>query len=86
MRHFDVLPNFAFTTSETMSYYYLQTWHIGVASGVAERLKTWNLRILGNTRKLLAGFPCQIETNKSLELNHQLNKQKLTSHHQPTKW
>ena len=28
------------TTSETMADYYLQTWYIRIASGVAERLKT----------------------------------------------
>ena len=36
LRLFDVLPNFTFTTSETMGDYYLQTWYIRVA----ERLKT----------------------------------------------
>ena len=40
LRLFDVLPNFAFTTSETMGDYYLQTWYIRVASRVSERLKT----------------------------------------------
>ena len=39
-RLFDVLPNFPFTTSETMGDYYLKTWYIRVASRVAERLKT----------------------------------------------
>ena len=33
---FDVLPNFPFTTSETMGDYYLETWYIRVA----EQLKT----------------------------------------------
>ena len=37
LRLFNVLPNFPFTTSETMGDYYLQTWYIPVASGVAER-------------------------------------------------
>ena len=37
---FDVLPNFPFTTSETMGDYYLETWYIRVASRVAEQLKT----------------------------------------------
>ena len=50
LRLFDVLPNFPFTTSETMYDYYLQTWHIRVASRVAERLKTYNLRKSGNIR------------------------------------
>ena len=36
LRLFDVLPNFAFTTSETMGDYYLQTWYIRVASRVSE--------------------------------------------------
>ena len=39
LRLFDVLPNFPFTTSETMGDYYLQTWYIRVTSRVAERLK-----------------------------------------------
>ena len=47
---FDVLPNFPFTTSETMPDDYLYTWYIPVASRVAERLKTWDLRKLGNIR------------------------------------
>ena len=32
LRLFDVLPNFPFTTSETMGDYYLYTWFIRVAS------------------------------------------------------
>ena len=40
LRLFDVLPNFPFTTSETMRDYYLYTWYTRVASRVAERLKT----------------------------------------------
>ena len=36
---FDVLPNFPFTTSETMRDCYLQTWYIRVVSQVVERLK-----------------------------------------------
>ena len=40
LRHFDVLPDFPFTKSETMPDYYLQTWYIRVDSRVAERLKT----------------------------------------------
>ena len=39
LRLFDVLPNFPFTTSETMGDYYLKTWHIPVESRVAEWLK-----------------------------------------------
>ena len=31
LRLFGVLPNFPFTTSETMCDYYLQTWYIRVA-------------------------------------------------------
>ena len=30
LRLFDVLPNFPFTTSETMRDYYLQTWYLQV--------------------------------------------------------
>ena len=40
LRLADVLPNFPFTTNETMGDYYLYTRHIRVASRVAERLKT----------------------------------------------
>ena len=40
LKFFDVLPNFPFTTSETMRDYYLQTWYILVASQGAELLKT----------------------------------------------
>ena len=39
LRLFDALPNFPFTTSETMRDYYLQALYIQVASRVAERLK-----------------------------------------------
>ena len=51
-RIFDVLPNFPFTTSEMMRDCYLQTRNIRVASRVAERLKTLNLKKLGNIRKV----------------------------------
>ena len=40
LRLSDVLPNFPFTTSETMGDYYLQTWYIRVALRVAGQLKT----------------------------------------------
>ena len=40
LRLFDVLPNFLFTTRETMGDYHLQRWYIRVASLVAKRLKT----------------------------------------------
>ena len=40
MRLFDVLSNFAFTTSETIGDYYLWTRYIGGVSPVAEPLKT----------------------------------------------
>ena len=36
LRLFDVLPNFLYTTSETMRDCYLQTWHIRVASRTNE--------------------------------------------------
>ena len=36
LRLFDGLPNFLFTTSETVSDYYLYTWYIRDASRVAE--------------------------------------------------
>ena len=41
MRLLDVLPNFPFTTSETMCDYSLQTWYIRVASWVDEGLRLW---------------------------------------------
>ena len=41
LRHFDVLTNFPFTTSETMREYFLQTWYIRVALGVAELMVNW---------------------------------------------
>ena len=52
LRLFDVLPNFNFTTSERMGNYYLYIWYIGVASPVAEQLKTGDLRKIENIRKL----------------------------------
>ena len=52
LRLFDVLPNFSFTTSETMGDYYLQIWYIRVASRVAKQLKTKDLRKLGRIRKV----------------------------------
>ena len=35
-----------------MGDYYLSTWYTEVAPQVVERLKTWNLRKLGNVRKV----------------------------------
>ena len=43
--------NFRFTTGETVCDYYLQTWYIRVASPLAERFKTWDLRKLRDIRK-----------------------------------
>ena len=40
LRLFNVSPNFRFTTSESIGDYYLEAWYVGVASPVAERLKT----------------------------------------------
>ena len=48
----NVLPNFCFTTNETMDDYHLWTWYSRVASRVAKRLKTSGLRKLGNIRKV----------------------------------
>ena len=47
LRLFDVLPNFSFTTGETMRDYYLETQYIRVAPRVVERLKTC---FLGNKK------------------------------------
>ena len=52
LRLFDVLSNPHFTTSETIGDYYLYTWYIRIASRVAERRKTQDLRKLRNIRKL----------------------------------
>ena len=40
LRLFNVLPNFPFTTNETMGGYYLQIWYKQVASRITERFKT----------------------------------------------
>ena len=52
MRIFDVSPDFNFTTCEPMREFYVSTWFIPVAARVAERLKDWELRELGNIRKV----------------------------------
>ena len=49
---FDVLTNFPFTTSETMRDYDLHKCYTRVVSRVAEQLKTYDLRKLGNIRKV----------------------------------
>ena len=40
------------TTGETMGNYYLSTWYIRVASQVAKQFNTYDLRKLGNNRKV----------------------------------
>ena len=45
LRIFDVLGG-------TMGDYYLQTWFVKVTSRVAEQLKTYDVRKLGNTREV----------------------------------
>ena len=52
LRLFGVLPNFPFTTIETMGGSYLQKWYIRVASRVSKRLKTEDLSKLGKIRKV----------------------------------
>ena len=52
LRLFDVLPNSPFTPDETTCDYYLSTWYIRVASGVANGFKTDGLGKLGNIKKL----------------------------------
>ena len=79
LRLFDVLPNFSFTTSETMRYYYLSNMYIRVASRVTKRLKTQDLRKLGNIMKvsklykMIAQSSCQnenlVNTRKKLLKN-----------------
>ena len=56
LRLFDFLPNIILSTSEVMWGSYLQTWCMRVASGVAERVKTYNLWKLGNFLKALKFF------------------------------
>ena len=52
LRFFDILQSFPFTKSETMGDYYLETCCIRVGSRVAERLKTYYVRKLGNIIKV----------------------------------
>ena len=52
MRFFDFLTNVPFTTSETICDYYLNIQVIQVASQVAKQLKTYDLRKLGNIKKV----------------------------------
>ena len=51
LRLFDVLPNFSFTTSETIDDYYM-VYTRRATSRVAERLKTQDLRKLGKIREV----------------------------------
>ena len=53
VRLFDVLPNFPFSTSETMGDYYLQAWYIQVASRVSEQGKTLDLQNYDKSGKCL---------------------------------
>ena len=57
-RLFHFLAQFLFTTSEMELNYYHQKVNVRVAPRVAERLKTWNLRKLGNFKKIpeILGF------------------------------
>ena len=55
-RLFHVLAQFLFTISETELEYYHQNMKVRVASRVAERLKTSNLRKLGNFKKIAEMF------------------------------
>ena len=50
LSHF--LAQFVFITSETELDYYHHRVNVRVASRVAERLKSWDLRKLGNFRKI----------------------------------
>ena len=52
LRLFSLLPIFCFSASERMRDYYLSTWYLRIASRVVKRLKTSDLRKLGNIRKL----------------------------------
>ena len=51
-RLFHVIAQFVFTTSEAELDYYKQTVNSGVALRVAEQPKTWDLRKLGNFKKI----------------------------------
>ena len=65
-----VLQNFLLTTSEAMGGYYLSTWCIRVAA----RLKTQDLRKLGNIRKV-----SKLQKMKA-QLRGTLTKDKLSQH------
>ena len=52
METFSLFAQFLFTTSETELGYYHQKVNVRVASRAAERLKTWDLRKLGNFKKI----------------------------------
>ena len=52
-RLFHNLAQFLFTKSETELDHYHQKVNVRVASRVAKRLKTWDLRKLGNFKKIL---------------------------------
>ena len=52
-RHFHVLVQFPFTTSETDLDYYQKKVNVRVASRVAERFKTEYLRKSGNFEKIM---------------------------------
>ena len=52
LRLFNVLSNFNSTTSEPMGDYYISTRYTRVASRVAERLKTEEVKELRNIRKV----------------------------------
>ena len=52
LRLFDALPNVPFTTSEMMRDYYFETRYVRISARVVKRFQSFNLRKLGNTRKV----------------------------------
>ena len=77
LRLFDVLPNFHFTTCETMCDYYLWKWYIRVASRDNERLQ--DLSKLGNIREV--SKPHRMTAQCPVPLRKSLEKQKLSLSH-----
>ena len=66
-RHFHFLAQFVFTTSETELGYYNHKVNVRVASPLAERLKTQNLRILEISRKSLKCMGLMMSTQPSTQ-------------------
>ena len=64
---FHFVTQFLFTIDETELDYYHQKVHIRVASRVAIRLKSWELRKLGNFNKSLKHLDLMATTHTSTQ-------------------